>query len=229
MVDRCPSPDLLPELAELPESDPRRRHLERCPACQARLADYRDFMAGGTPCPPQELKRALGALDAGLRAAIAESAPPEARPARAGLRWLEHPALRLGLALAAILLLLVALNALPRGGREREIRLRVDDELPQSGHGLRLLAPRVLAGGGLLLRWEPVAGADAYRVRLLAADLSPLTERESGAATELRLAAAELRALLGEARVLVWQVEARADGDLLTQSAPATVALPAAP
>lgn len=229
MVDRCPSPELLPELAELPESDPRRRHLESCPACQARLADYRDFMAGGAPCPPQELRKALGALDAGLRAAIAESAPPEARRDRAGLRRLEHPALRVGLALAAILLLLVALNALPRGAHKREIRLRVDDELPQTGHGLRLLAPELPAGGGLLLRWSPVAGADGYRVRLLAADLSPLAEHDRGAATELRLLPAELRALLGDARVLVWQVEARAGGDPLAQSAPATVALPAAP
>jgi len=66
-------------------------------------------------------------------------------------------------------------------------------------------------------------------VRLLAADLSPLAERDCGAATTLRLEAAELAALLSDARVLVWQVEARADGDPLALSAPATIALPAAP
>lgn len=228
MVDRCPLPELLPELAELPATDPRRRHLDACPACQARLADYRDFMAGAAPCPPRELKPALAALDAGLRAAIAESEGAAARP-RVRRLSLEHPAARLGLALAAVLLLLVALNALPRGTREREIRLRVDEELLDAGQGLRLRPARLLADGGLALAWEPVAGADAYSVRLLAPDLSLLAERSSGGATELRLEARELRALLAGARILVWQVQARAGGDPLVQSSPATFALPAAP
>jgi hypothetical protein len=254
VVDRCPPVETLPEIAVLPldgeKVDPRRRHLASCPRCQARLADYRDFMAGGTPCPPRELHAAMASLDAALRAAGDRDAALGAagdgaaggraaapRPAGPRARVLSpvfghplagHPLARVGFALAALFLLLVALDALPERPRQREIRLRAGEGRP-SAAALVLEAPRLLADGSLEFAWQALPGADDYRLRLLAPDLALLAERPCGGATLLRLAASELDALHVGGGVLVWQVEARAGGDPLALSPPATFSLPDRP
>jgi hypothetical protein len=249
VIDRCPPVETLPEIAILPldgeKVDPRRRHLEHCPRCQARLADYRDFMAGGTPCPPRELHAAMAALDATLRTAGGRDAAlgaagdgaagDRAAAHRAGdprARVLHpvfgHPLARVGFALAALFLLLVALDALPERPRQREIRLRAGEGRP-SAAALVLEAPRLLADGSLELAWQALPGADDYRLRLLRPDLSLLAERPCGEATHVRLAGSEFAALRTAGGVLVWQVEAWAGGDPLAISPPATFPLPDRP
>ncbi len=234
MVDRCPPVETLAEIALLPldgeEVDPRRRHVAGCPRCQARLADYRDFMAGGTACPPRELNAAMAALDAALRTAGDGAAANRAAGERARVLRpvFGQPLVRVALALAALFLLLVALDALPERPRQREIRLRAGEGRPAAA-ALVLEAPRLLADGSLEFAWQPLPGADDYRLRLLARDLALLAERPCGGATRLRLAASELAALEAAGGVLVWQVEARAGGDPLALSPPATFPLPDRP
>jgi len=239
VVDRCPPAESLPDIALLPlgdeQEDSRRRHLERCPRCQARLADYRDFMAGTAPCPPRDLQAALATLDADLREAVAGEAvaaeatrPDRARPRVRSLHpGFAHPLARTAFALAALFLILVALDALPDRPQRREIRLRAGEDRPAAGTALGLEAPRPLSDGGLELSWRALPGADAYRLRLLAPDLGLLAERDCGSATWIRLTAAELAEARAAGAILVWQVEARAGGDPLAVSPPATFALPA--
>ncbi len=236
VVDRCPPADLLPDIALLPlggdAEDPQRRHLDGCPRCQARLADYRDFMAAAMPVPPREVAAAMAALDAGLRSANAGEASLPAPAERRG-RILHpsfaHPLARVAFALAALFLLLVALDALPERPQRREIRLRAEQVPPAPGSGLVLDAPRFLPDGALELSWQALPGADEYRLRLLAVDLALLAERGVGTATQLHLAATELAALRAAGAILVWQVEARAGGDPLAISTPAAIPLPARP
>ena len=236
MVDRCPPAELLPDIALLPldgdAEDPQRRHLAGCPRCQARLADHRDFMAGAVPAPPREVAAAMAALDAGLRAAIAGEAGPPAlaeRRTRILRPAFAHPLARAAFAVAALFLLLVALDALPERPQRREIRLRAAQVRPAPGRRLVLDAPRFLPDGALELAWQALPGADEYRLRLLAPDLALLAERAVGSATHLRLAAAELAELRAAGAILVWQVEAQADGDPLAISTPAAIPLPARP
>ena len=231
MSESCPSLELLLEIAEQRGDDradePRRRHLERCPRCQARLADYRDFLAGGAPCPPAELKAAMAGLDRSLRETVHGPAAEQRRP-RASILRLDHPLLRGALAVAALFLLLISLDVLPRKPLDRTIRLRAGSGLPAPA-AIQANPPHPTPDGGLEFSWQPVAGADDYEMRLLAPDLTVLDRRSSAGAARMRLEAAELSKLYGEGQVLVWQVEARAGTDPLVASAPMIFALPDRP
>lgn len=218
MADTCPPVDVLVDLLDLPADDRRRRHLDTCPRCRARLLDYEDFVAGGEPLSDSELAQALVRLDASLREAAGDPGPTPALPRREA---------RAGLALAALLLLAVAVAPLLRDAFDRgasgELRLRGQG----APSALELQPARWTADGALVLSWAPLSGADAYAVRLLGAGLNPLDTREVGAETSLTLDAEALRALLPEGGdYLVWQVEAFAGGDPLATSPPASLALP---
>ncbi|MCB9513646.1 MAG: hypothetical protein H6694_04950 [Candidatus Latescibacteria bacterium] len=83
MADSCPTVEVLADLAALPADDPRRRHVQDCPRCRARLLDYQDFLAGGAPVSAASLEDALDRLDAALRDATADPGPaPRSRAAK---------------------------------------------------------------------------------------------------------------------------------------------------
>ena len=63
MTDGCFQLDELDSLIDLDPEDPRRRHLESCPLCRARLAAYRAFIAEGPPQPGSEPERADAELE----------------------------------------------------------------------------------------------------------------------------------------------------------------------
>lgn len=225
MAESCPTVEVLADLAALPADDPRRRHVQDCPRCRARLLDYQDFLAGGAPVSAASLEDALDRLDAALRDATADPGPAPALPRREALPL--RPVWRATLALAAVLLLAVAVtpllrDALDRGG-PRELRLR--GQTPTVA--LALQPARWTADGALVLGWSPVPGADAYTVHLLDAALNPLGARDAGAGTQLTLDAAALRALLPDGGdFMVWQVEALSGGDPLAMSPPESLVLP---
>lgn len=226
MTDSCPAIERLVEIAELPPGDPRRRHLEDCPRCQARLADYGDFMAGAAEVPAEHFDDAM----AHLERALAEEIHPDVKPFRPapGRPFLNRPAVRGALALAAVLLLAISLNGLWTRPDPPDIRLRA----PEGAGPGRTFEPgsaRRLPGGDLSLSWQSYPGAEDYVVRILGADLSPRAELPAGADTSLRLAATRLRELLGDETLFAWQVLARSGGDTLARTAVVAQELAAAP
>lgn len=215
MTDKCPSIEILTEVAGLPPGDPRRAHLDDCPRCQARAADYLDFMAGGTAVPPDRLDAAMGSLKAALDAEIHPNvtALPPRRP------FLARPVVRGVLALAALLLIVIALSDLWERPRRDEIRLRAPED-EHAAAGLTLNPAEFLATGGVRLSWTAHPAADDYELLLLAPDLTLLETLTTAGETEMLVEAQVLERLLDSGRLFVWRVRALAGGDPLTESQP---------
>ena len=74
------------------------------------------------------------------------------------------------------------------------------------------------------LRWRTLAGATAYRVCLLDAELSEIATWEAGAETTWVLPAAELGRLQASDRVLAWRVRALCGQDEIGHSPPRPLA-----
>lgn len=198
----CPPPEsfLEAEMAALPEDERRRltEHAESCAACTAEW----------------ELARLFDAVPQGRLVAF-PSRPPAPRPARRpSWQW----------AAAASMLFLVGMSfylarpvapplPAPQAGEVR-------------GSRIELVAPLGdVAAVPAELRWEPVTGAAAYRVRLLAVDDTALWEtRVDRPAAPLP---AEAGSRLQRAVTYRWTVEAlAADGRRLALSEPGTFRMP---
>jgi hypothetical protein len=242
----CPPPEafLEAEAAVLTPAERRRldEHAEQCPACAAErdLARLFDAAPAAAGVRPEEVAAVVGriSLPGGAGAAKAKEAeggrvvpfpsrprpvsvPSEgtvkARPARSWMRWAAAAVLVVGLGLMLQLLRPVA-PPLPdpemggvRGGR------------------IELLAPLgEVATAPAALRWAPVEGAAAYRVRLLAVDDEVLWEaRATGPSVALPT---EVAARLQGAVTYRWTVEAlAADGSLLATGEPGDFRLPPNP
>ncbi len=222
MNEQCPPVEALIDIYELPIGDPGRVHLETCPRCLARLADYHDFMTEGAEVPAGQLEAAMSDLESALAVEIY----PNVEPFRAAPRPLiARPAVRGALALAALLLIIVALNGLwPRPREADEIRLRTP-ETESLGAVIELLSPEQLAGGGLALSWSAMPGADDYELLLMAPDLSLLATLSSGGQTHLNLDAERLNAWLAGGQVFAWRVRALSGGDPIGESPPSSFRL----
>jgi hypothetical protein len=221
MTDQCPAIEVLIDIDELPIGDPGRAHLDDCPRCQARLADYRDFMDGGAEVPADELETAMNRLEAALAVEI----HPDVKPFRAASRpLLMRPAVRGALALAALLLIVIAVNGLWQRPRNEKIRLRAP-ETESVGAVLELLPPERLATGGLKLSWSTFPDADDYELLLMAPDLSVLTTLTSDGQTQVTLTTDRLEALFADERIFAWRVRALAGGDPIGDSEPASCRL----
>lgn len=221
MTDTCPAIEILATLAELPLGDPDRVHLDGCPRCQARLADYRDFMDGGVEVPGELLADALEQIDRRLGEEIHPDVLPF-RP-RSRARILSRPLVRAAMAVAALLLFAVALNGLrdrPEGEKRGEIRLRDTNEASNADL-LSTEDARLLADGAIEFSWSAHPGADAYLLRILGADLVLVEQIPTGDATSLRLEADRLAGLLDGDRLFAWQVTALFGDDPIAHSRPA--------
>ncbi len=215
MTDHCPTLDILIDIDQLPKGNPGRAHLDDCPRCLSRLADYRDFINGGVEVPAGELNSAMR----GLEAALAVEIHPDVKPFPVASRpILMRPVVRGALALAAILLVIVALNGLWQQPTTEKIRLRAPD--PETvGMVLELFPVEHSGTGGIELSWTAFPDADDYELLLMAPDLSLITTLNSDGRTSLSLDADRMEALLGNKQVLAWRVRALSGGDPIGESA----------
>ena len=95
----------------------------------------------------------------------------------------------------------------------------VTDEIVYRGEpGAQFTGLAAMAEGeALVLRWDVVAGADSYRVSILAGDLAEITMLPPTTELSLRF---DPRSLTGDLRPWFWQVTALVDGGASLTSDP---------
>jgi hypothetical protein len=180
---QCCDPAEVGRLLDLPPTDPRRRHLDECPRCRSLALSYGDFVAPGPVPSGARPSEAASTLSAALSAAMASPLPPALRERRAlrFSRWLQGvltpPALKPALAAAAVVIVAgaVVVGYLSRTPSAPVLR-------GQAGVALALAPLERGPEGTIRLRWQPLAGAESYQVRLYStalvevARLEPTTE-----------------------------------------------------
>ncbi len=216
MAGQCIKREELGQLLEAGPADPRYRHVTGCPRCRAELAMYRSFLAGNP-----ELADATreGRLAERMHRLILDSAATggsSSAPEPAGRRFLRFGPRQSLWALAAVLVLIVAINRLPSLTGEPVIRLR--SSAPAAGAALAPVVKAAGETGDLLLAWTLQPGADSYRIEILGSDLSVL-RRESVTGTEsFPVSARMLDELSSRSPALLWRVTALAEGRVLAVS-----------
>lgn len=226
MDDPCLEDRELLSLLHAAIDDPRWRHVRGCPRCRGNLAAYRRYVAltvhrpgsgeGDRPGHSRE-DEVVGRLQRGMREEIL------GEPVRPGIkdrvrsmllprRWV--PALGAAAVVAGAALLLTDLvPRWPAGpGSSR------DDSPPEGEATIESRGERRLPDGSLELRWRPLPGARAYRVRLLGTGLEAMA---------VLPATTESTAVLPAAgpdghpiSAAWWQVEALESGDRVADSRP---------
>ncbi len=224
MSTTCPPLESLAEVLRLDPDDPRRRHLEECPRCRARVAAFRSFMEMEPIPAGANREDARRRLDAAIHAGVG---PHEGRAASHPSTWwqgLLRPAWRPALGLAVAVLLTVVLVRGPADrGRLGEMMLR------GAGPGAQVTAVPTAtwsADGSVALRWPAVAGADGYRVLIYNQDLEEIAQLEAGRESTLTVSAGQLAGLTPARAALFWRVAALQHGDPTSVTAPATLRLP---
>ena len=174
MSDQCPNDDELMALAVRPPGDPALAHAESCPRCRSRLKTYREFLRAESDASPAEVSSARARLSEHI-AQLAAGPRSEVRAARSfrlvdGLRALWAPSLRPLLVAATLVLVAAGAMLALRHGREPSTIMRGNAH----ERGLFDVAEALAVDGGIELSWDAVSGAEGYRVRLLAPDLTEL-------------------------------------------------------
>jgi hypothetical protein len=212
----CIDVDDIAAVLSLPPDDPVRIHVDACPRCRSLAASYRSFMEA-EPVTGADLEKARSMLDARIRADAARWKPAQA-PARA-FRW--RSLLRPAPLLAAAGVLLIAAALFWTTSRPPET-----GSLRQSGATAQAFAlhPAQLAtDGSLELGWTPMAGADAYQVRLYGPDFSEIYRSANTTATSMTVNPDRFAAKLPPTLDLTWRVYALSRGDVIATSAPGSI------
>jgi hypothetical protein len=234
--DRCFSIEEMDGILGLDPTHPRRRHLESCPRCSARLLVYKEFIEDLSPAPGSDTRdaavRLRQAFDEELgRRQMREGT--EARPTSSWTGrfwWLRPRTIQPAWALAAVLFVAGALYA---GSHYRSTRGDSDllRSTPPSGAvsdrgTVELMAPRIGPGGEIEMRWHAVPNADAYRVRLVGADLADLAHFEPIPDTRLSLRRDQIPRSLSAGDVIGWEVVAMRAGQEIARSPVSTIRIP---
>ena len=247
-MDRVPCVPIeaLEALLALPAGDAKRRHVESCPRCRARLLALAEFVSAPADVPEALLAEADAHLAKVMRrelaldpvaAPIAPAAPiasvasgATSAPGAPAVRERIAPRWRMpwawvgaGVAFATVAFLSV-----------RAIEDRLTDAPPvlRGAPERTLAAPeglRAEAGtGDVTLTWSPSAGAEDYQVTVYAADLTEIVRLPPSADTTVVVTRADLPpSTAGKTGASAfWRVTARAKGDPLGVSTPGTLRLP---
>ena len=218
----CFQVEQLEAVAAWPDGDPRRRHLDGCARCRARLAEYRAFVA--PPDVPEHAR--LEEADARLAAMLERELAVAPHPARAAVAarsapwWsrLFAPPSRPAWGLALTVLVIVAGGAWwasrPGTSVMRGARVRAGLETHAS-----------VSDSAVVLTWKPVEGAERYQVRFYSTDLAELATL-SAPATRLDLRHGALPDPLPGGVTVLWQVAALRGGDTIATSRTRSVVLP---
>ncbi|MCP4573934.1 MAG: hypothetical protein GY838_16365 [bacterium] len=178
----CPDITELVGAEHLSEDHPLRQHLRACGRCRASLRAYEAFRdeAPGRDVTDAEVARADGRLAEYIetRMRAREDAPPAQDWSRG---WM---------AMAAVLLVAVGLWAVGPHltGTALDTGDRLRGDAMEAAPAAAPVTATVVAPGEVLIRWDPVAGAEDYEIILWTAALEefarvgPLTGTEGPAA-----------------------------------------------
>jgi hypothetical protein len=218
MSDECVRLDELDSLLDLDPRDPRRRHLESCPLCRARLAAYKAFIAEGPPQPGSEPGRADAELAVFMEKMIHGGVETEAGGgflARLRGRRLPRRALIPGVAAAAVaaVILVIALNPFPDGDGRYPAPLRGLDSMA-AGSTLSI-QPAVARDGTVLFSWTRLPDADRYEAQIFDTNLKQIARFEADRGTSLTVRVGDIPKVDGP---LFWRVMAFREGDEIAHS-----------
>jgi hypothetical protein len=229
MNHRCVEHSELAAISRLPEDDPRRREADECPRCAARLAQYVEFMDGFVP-PEGDMEGADARLaefmdDVFDRQLSGAGSAPET-PERTGFfDWLGRLLLpRPALAGAAVLLVVVVAVTVWKPWSTDPPVLRNDVPAGQETAAVVTLPPSTADDGSLVLSWEPLEGADGYRIRIRSQELAELAVFGPIPGTSFTLDSGLLPPDAPD--TVWWEVIATSGGDEIARSNPAAVQLP---
>lgn len=210
-MNKCIPVERLGTLKQLPADDPRRRHAASCPRCSSLLFAYQEFIDAGVVEHANP-----AAADAHLARFIethVEGAPPErvsGAPRRGRGRWFDRTFLRVAGAVAAIAVVAVVFVRW-QPWEAKPIVYRGESAAQFTG-----LGAATAADGVVDLHWDRVKSADAYRVTILASDLSEITRLAPGPALSARF---DARPGTSSAPYY-WQVTALSEGAEILTSDP---------
>ncbi|MFN8178065.1 MAG: hypothetical protein U0167_09055 [bacterium] len=226
----CPGLEDLEALLRLSSADPRRRHLDDCPRCRARVLTFLEFTEPPRDIPPHVLRDAESRLDAALKRELAlEGGRRESAPA-AFPRWLAGWRLsRGGLAWAAAAIAIGVVVVSLQGRRSRQeapFLLRGSAEHAAPGAASPLTLRSAAGPSGVQLSWSPVPGADAYEVRLYGPSLEEIARLHPVTEPRILLSHADLPPSAAAGAPALWKVVALHGGDSIAESAPSELRLP---
>ena len=209
----CIDATALDMLRTLPESDPRRLHVQGCARCRALVESYALFLS-----PPDLDAAHADAADRtfdALRVRLLDGAPTPAPTARRGT-WRDWfaPALRPAWALAV--LTLVAGGALVASRMQTPTASAVLRGANDGALALGAASPQ--ADGGVTLRWKTLPAADAYDVAFYSLALAELGRVSAGRQTTFRVPAASLPAAYAKGDAVLYRVIASHGGDEIARS-----------
>lgn len=218
----CFSIERLGELIDLPEEDPRRRHLGECPRCRALFAAYAEFRDPGTDFPADDVADAEKRMREALRRAIEGPVEAGKGPARTPfpgrkerprlVRFLRPAAL----IAAGLLIVVVGYRVVEqRGADDGPLVLRGAREEAEApvASGIELEQPVTLPDRGVELRWVSHEETGAYRVHLYTAGIEEITPARDVTEARLVVRPGEIARGLAPGTVLLWRVAALREGD----------------
>lgn len=230
---QCIDEQALGDVLALPESDPRRRHVDECPRCRALAVSYRQFLE-----PSSEEAASFGtAEDRRLTdfrerltgVAAAPSAPMPDAKARAAApaprSWSDRlfaPALRPVWALVAIAIAFGVMQLAPKSPHRSATAPVLRGG---SAHELATATPSY-AANGVTLAWSANPEADQYQLRFFSSALTEIGRRDLGRDTSVTLAIADLPAAYAGGETILWRVVALKGGDEIETSAPGSLQKP---
>ena len=199
---------------ELPAEHPWRRHAESCPRCRSLVASYIAFVEG-EPAEGSDLERVRGTLDARIRADASRWKPSGSAARSFPWRTLMRPVPLLAAALVVVAAVVFWSSREPEQSSLRE-------STPQA-QAFALNPAQLAADGSILLSWTPVAGADAYQVRLYGPDFGEIHRSSNTTATSLTVERSILPPNQSSRLDLTWRVFALSQGDVIATSPPGSI------
>jgi hypothetical protein len=212
MNTRCPDIEEIARLLLGAAGDDTRRHVDACARCSALALQYAAFLRAA-PAEGADVADAEQRLAAFIADRI-EAAPSSAREKRpVPRRWFDlAPRRGFMLAAAAVAVVVTALVVMRGAFAPDDMILR------GSAVGTQLPTYTVAANGSIPLVWEPVVGADSYRITILGENLDELTEIGPITGNVYEFKPAEHAIGVGR---YFWEVTALASGDSVGSAGPA--------
>ena len=251
MNDECFEIEDLEEVIAAQARGEHRAHLDSCPRCRALLASCRAFLVPPDLPPGARVKEAAEGLRLPMVLGLTEDSsnrPGQVAPAPSGTdaaghrarsrdarqggsrRWFPFgtPWLRPIWGLAAVVLLVVLVRQVTRDSARNEPSHVMRAEESAAAPAVTLLAPRPAPGGGTMVLWRAVPGADAYTITFYRADLSEIGRRTVTSDTTTTVSSEEA-GRLASAALLYWRVRATKSGQEISHSAPGEIRLSGLP
>ena len=171
MKRECIEIDEMLEVLELPDDHPRRRHLETCPRCSARLVSLKSFLDISEVPAEADLEDADRRLSEAVEERIVctslprEDLPAVQKPRPSALAlvldYFRRQPLRPILAAAVVAVVVLSVRMAVHTPEELSGPRTLRGETVAGDTHPALEAPRLLPGGELLLSWRPVERAAA--------------------------------------------------------------------